>query len=433
MSRAPGPTGSLVWGSLAGFKADTLGFLGRAVRDHGDIVRLRFGPVTAHLVNRPAYIEQILSRNAAGYDKATRSARRIAATTGDSLLSANALAWGRHRRLIQPAFQPRCFDGIGPVVDALTDPMLDRWEAAERVDIVDEMMRLVIAAALRVLFSTDIAPERITGPLGVILADTWRRIEAPLDASMLSPRLHRPAFRRAVAEIDALVRGLIAARRAATGRPDDVLTRLLAAHEAEGAAGGAQDDARGGAIGGDRAAPLTDTELRDAALTLLLSGHETTANALSWAFIHASDRHESAEPAHIFAEAVRLYPSIWLIERRVVAGDTIGGFDIPRGSSVMVSPYLLHRHPDFWPDPERFDPGRFAGGTPRPAQGYLPFGLGQHRCVGLHLANGLATRIIGRVFERVRLRDMPGQSPVARPGLTLQPGGPHWMEVTRRI
>ncbi|MGO4852974.1 cytochrome P450 [Phaeovulum sp. W22_SRMD_FR3] len=404
MTRAPGPKGSAIWGSLAAFKADPLACLTQAARDHGDVVRLRFGPVTAHLINRPDLVEQVLSRNGANYDKATRSARRIAAATGNSLLSADHVAWQRHRRLIQPAFQPRRFAAIGPVIDTLLDPMLERWRQRGTIDIVDEMMQLVIAAAIKILFSADIDAGRFNACLAVLLADTWRRIEAPVDASMLSPRLHRPAFKAAVAEVNAIVFDLIQNRRRAAHRPDDVLTDLLAAHEA----------------GGD--IHLSDQELRDAALTLLLAGHETTATALAWSFVHSAGADgETADPAHIFAESLRLHPSIWVIERRVIAGDTLGGYDIPRGSSVLISPWLLHRHPGFWTDPSRFDPSRFAHHTPRPRDAYLPFGLGQHRCVGLHLASTMATHIITRVYARFRLHLMPGQTLDETAEITLRP------------
>jgi len=411
MSRAPGPSGGLFLGSLPAFKADPIACLAAAARDHGDIVRLRFGPVTAHLVSAPEHIDHVLSRNARGYDKATRSAARIAAATGDSLLSANATAWARHRRLIQPAFQPGCFDAIGPQIVALLDPALERWRDAGQIDIVDEMMQLVIAAAIRILFSADIPPRRVSDPLEVLLADTWRRIEAPLDPAMLTPRLHRRAFRRAVGQVDAIVLDLIIERRRTAQRPDDVLTRLIAARDGGGDTG------------------LSDKELRDAAVTLLLAGHETTANALAWAVIHAAGEHHDADPQHLFSEALRLYPSIWVIERRAVHRDTIGGYTIPRGSSVLISPYLLHRDPRFWPDPDRFDPSRFAGDGP-PRRAYLPFGLGPHRCVGLNLARAMAGHILSRLRASVTLTPLPGQSPVPRPGLTLRPSGPAFMAVS---
>lgn len=413
MSRAPGPKGALLWGSLSAFKADALGFLADAARIHGDVVRFRFGPVRAHLINHPEFVEHVLLRSAANYDKATRSASRIAATTGASLLSADQAAWRRHRTLIQPAFQPSCFEGIEPAIDTLLEPMFMRWEQVECIDIVDEMMQLVITVAIKILFSSDIDARRLNSALDILLADTWRRIEAPLDASLLSPRLHRTAFKLAVQSIDAMVFELIKTRRANTCRPADVLSRLLAAHEAE------------------CAAQLSDQELRDAAVTLLLAGHETTANALSWAFIHASKDLETQKPAHIFAEAIRMYPSIWIIERRAIAGDTIGGYEIPKGSSVLISPYVLHRHPEFWAEPERFDPTRFEREVLRPRHAYMPFGWGQHRCVGLHLANRIAEYVISRVFSEFRLEVLPRQSLGTTPGITLRQKSPVWMHVMR--
>lgn len=414
MMRAPGPKGRLILGSLADFKIDSLGFLADALRDHGDIVRLRFGPVTAHLINAPTYIEHVLIRNAKNYDKATRSADRIVATTGNSLLSANQDAWQRHRRLIQPAFQPSSFRNIGPIIAEELAPRLDRWQELETIDIVDEMMQLVIKVAIKILFSSDIDPQIINDQLEVILADTWRRIEAPIDPSMLSNRLHRPAFRKAVAQIDSIVFDLIQKRRQSAARPDDVLSRLLAAHETEGES------------------QLSDQELRDACITLLLAGHETTANALSWAFIHACGKYESEDPQNIFAEAIRLYPSIWAVERRAIRDDSIGGYHIPRGSSVLISPYLLHRNPEFWPNPHDFSPHRFEQPQNRPRHAYLPFGLGQHRCVGLYLAKEIAGHVIEGVFARHSLHLLPDQALKTTPGITLRHSSPVLMNVTQR-
>ncbi|MDP2080364.1 MAG: cytochrome P450 [Pseudotabrizicola sp.] len=403
MTRAPGPKGGLFLGSLPAFKADPIGFLGQAVREHGPVVRLRFGPVTAHLLNAPDHIEHVLSRNAKNYDKATRSADRIAAATGQSLLSANSDMWARHRRLIQPAFQPRCFEAIsGPAIDSLLLPAIERWRRQGQIDIVNEMMQLVIAAAIRILFSADIKPASISAPLEALLADTWRRIEAPFDLSMVSRHLHRRRFSSALKQIDAIVYGLIAHRKRQDDRPDDVLTRLIDAHEAEGETG------------------LNNKELRDAAITLLLAGHETTANALAWAFIHAAKGHEDAEPRHIFAEALRLHPSIWVIERRAIGPDAIGGYHIPKGSSVLISPLLLHRNAALWPEPEHFEPQRWADAPTHQRHAYLPFGLGQHRCIGLYLAHAMAGHILATVLSKVRLQLLPGQYPAHSAGITLQ-------------
>ncbi len=419
---APGPKGTFFWGSLGALQNDSTGFLSQAARDHGDIVRFRFGPFTAHLLNRPEYVEHVLSRNAGNYDKLTRSAERIRATCGDSLLF-DGPVWQRHRRLIQPVFQPGNMADIAPEIDAAMAPFLGRWREHARkgtpVDIVSEMMRLLISTSVKILFSSDVDADKIDRALAVILADTWRRIEAPFDLSQLSARFHRRAFKDAVQEIDDIVFDIIRDRRHGAGTEDDVLSRLLQAHQTEGEA------------------QLSDLELRDAAVTLLLAGHETTANALARAFFLVAQSpgqgFENANPKNLFAEAIRLYPSIWIIERRAIAEDEIAGCYIPKGSSVLMSPYVLHRRPEFWPDPERFDPSRFEGPATegRPRNAYIPFGLGAHRCVGLHMANNLAARIIGNVYQQFRLRLLPDQDVTLVPGITLRHEKPvqMWVEL----
>lgn len=415
MTRAPGPRGRPIGGSLAAFQRDPLALMESAVRDHGDVVRFRFAHITAHLLNAPDPVDHVLSRNAANYDKNTRSAALIAATCGDSLMSGKTDTWARHRQLLQPVFQPRAVEGFGPLIDAQIQPVLDRWgqvaQAGGQIDIVAEMMSLVISTAARLLFSTQVDSSRIETALAVLLADTWRRLRAPLDPSMISDAFHRRDFKAARAQIDAIVTDMIRARRQANGQPDDVLTRLLAAHEAEGAH------------------RLSDTELRDAAVTLLLAGHETTANALAWMFWlvarEPARNLERADPQALFAEALRLYPSIWIIERRAIKGDQIGPYRIAAGSTVLISPWLLHRNPALWPNPQQFDPARFAPEqtAARPRHAYMPFGLGPHRCIGLHLARLIAGRIIAQVYDRFRLQACDPAPPQVRPQITLRPEG----------
>ncbi|MBA4491764.1 cytochrome P450 [Paracoccus sp. S1E-3] len=423
MSRAPGPRGHPITGSLAGFRHDPLGLMAGALRAHGDIVRFRFAHITAHLLNDPDHIAQVLSRNAANYDKNTRSAALIRDACGDSLLSGNETAWARHRQLLAPVFQPGAVAPWAPLIDARMQPVLARWDAVAQtggqIDIVAEMMSLVIGMAARLLFSTEIDVARIEAPLAVLLEDTWRRLQAPFDAAVISAAFHRRAFKDARAQIDAVVMQMIRDRRQSDRRPDDVLSRLIAAHEAEGAAA------------------LTDTELRDAAVTLLLAGHETTANALAWMFWLVAREParglETTDPQKLLAEALRLYPSIWIIERRAIAHDRIGPYRIGAGSTVLISPWLLHRNAAFWPDPQHFDPERFGPGQSgaRPRHAYLPFGLGPHRCIGLHLARLIAGRIIAASYDHFRFTARDPDPCQIRPQITLRPSGPLWLRPYR--
>lgn len=409
--QAPGPRGLPITGNILRFKFGALPLLQQAAQDYGDVVRLRFGPIKAHLLNHPDHVDHVLSRHADRYDKNTRSVARIKATCGDSLLSANATAWQQHRALIQPLLRPSLFTDISRVVSEELAPYAKRWrETTAPVDIGAEMMHLTIGISTRLLFSTSVDADRLETALEVILDDTWRRLEAPFDLSLLSPKLHRPLFRKALHTVDQIIFGLITARRQMDAPPDDLLTQLVTAHA-------------------DTA--LSDQALRDAAVTLLLAGHETTANALAWAFYELAqnpDITRDADPTHILAEAVRLYPSIWIVERRVFQDDVIAGYRIPQGTSVLISPYLMHRHPHFWDNPKVFDPSRHAATSDRPRHAYIPYGLGKHRCIGLHMAQAVGAEVIRQIRREFDVQST-GEAAGVDPKITLRPDGPLWVNL----
>ena len=429
--RAPGPRGNFLLGCLTQFRREAIEMLTQAARHHGDVVRFRLGPMVVHLVNRPEHVEDVLLHRAANYNKQTRSVAKIRATCGNSLLSSDGEMWLRHRRLIQPVFRQQHLEQFVPVIAETTNSMLKKWDASARsgaeIDIVSEMMHLTLKIAARILFGADIhcEAEIVERSLAVILQDTWRRLEAMFDMSVLSPALHRPIFRRALRDIDAIVYRIIDSRRQAGSPSNNLLSRLLDAHDSE-------SEMR-----------FSDQELRDAVVTLLLAGHETTANALASTFYLLSQSPDIEEQvcreaigcapttmrssdlvdtSRVFAEAIRLYPSVWIIERRAVADDEIGGYHIPIGSTVVISPYVLHRHPEFWTDPDRFDPERFLPeqSAARPNHAYIPFGIGPHQCIGQHMASLVARQILGIVYRQFRPRLVPGQTIKLQPGITLR-------------
>jgi enediyne biosynthesis protein E7 len=432
--RAPGPRGHLLLGSLLEFRRDTIGLLQQCAQTYGDVVRFRIGPMTVHLVNHPAHIEHVLVRHSKNYDKQTRSVARIRATCGRSLLSADGPDWQRHRRLIQPAFRPAQLQRYSSVIGDQIDTSLQHWRNVARsggeIEIVSAMMQLTLRIAARILFGADIAADAdvIERALKLIMHDTWRRIEGAIDMAAVSPVFQRPQVRRAVRDIERVVYRITADRRRQPSRSEDLLSMLLAAHEAEG-------EQR-----------LNDAELRDAVITLLLAGHETTANALAWAVLLVAQHPEveqrlvghvqqagtsmTGPGGHgyskmVFEEAIRLYPSVWILERRAIAEDSIGGFAIPAGSTVMISPYLLHRHPQFWDCPDVFRPERFAVDVaPVPDRhAYIPFGLGQHRCIGQTMSLLVAQQVLEHLYREFQFRLVPGQTFQARPGITLQHAG----------
>jgi cytochrome P450 len=403
-------------------------------RAHGDVVRFRLGPQVLHLLNHPDHVQHVLQRRAANYDKRTRSTRFIRGVTGESLLTANGDSWQRQRRLIQPTFHRQHIAGfLGPMAEA-AQAMLDRWDhrdpSAGPLDVAAEMSRLTYTIVGRTLFSADVGPDAdtINASMQVILPHTFDRLGRVWNWPDWVPTPANRRFRHALRQIDQTVYRLIAEHRqvlAETGTaPPDLLGMLLQVREESTGDG------------------LTDAQLRNETTTFLLAGHETTSNALTWTF-HLLGQHPAiarqvrdearavlagraptledlprlALARRVVMESMRLFPPIWIIERRVIAEDAVGGFLLPAGSSVVISPYALHRHPGFWDRPEAFDPSRFEQPAP---EAYIPFGAGPRFCVGREFALMEAQIITAMVAQAFDLRPVPGHPVEPWPGITLR-------------
>jgi cytochrome P450 len=271
--------------------------------------------------------------------------------------------------------------------------------------------------------------------IAVLLEHTYRRLERVVDLPLAIPAPANRRFRAALATIDRVVYRILAERRK---RPEgdaaeDLLSILLRERDEHT---------------GER---MSDEELRNETLTLLLAGHETTANALTWTFFLLARHPDAAERVRaegdsepgitrltyterVIREAMRLYPPIWILERRAIVGDEIGGFEIPAGSTVLVSPWVTHRHPGLWKDPERFDPDRFteARSADRPPLAYVPFGAGPRYCIGGHFAMTEALVIVSRVLRAFHLRLAPDRTVEPQPGITLRARGGVWVTLDRR-
>jgi cytochrome P450 len=360
---------------------------------------------------------------------------RLRDTLGNGLLTSEGAFWLRQRRLAQPAFHHQRVRAMADTMIDCTAQMLDRWAAVAArggtIRVVDEMMAVTQAIIVRTMFSTDL------GETAEIVNRTWpiinRRIGETFWATKLETSLPLPAnrrFRRALAELDGVVYRIIAGRRGGRGEHDDLLAMLLSARDEETGAG------------------MTDRQLRDEVMTMLLAGHETTSLALSWTY-YLLARHPEVEAriadevdrvvggsrpsfAHLerltttrqaIEESLRLYPPAWGFSRQAIADDEIGGYRVPKGSLAFVIPFVVHRRPAWWPDPERFDPDRF---TPerdaaRPRFAYFPFGGGPRGCIGNQFAMMEAQLIVAAVAQRFRVAVVPGQEVRAEPLITLRP------------
>lgn len=431
---APGPPGHFLLGNLREFRSDVLGLVMNASAAYGDVVRCRLGPKIVHLINHPDLITQVLQKRAANYDKQTRSSAAIRAISGDSLLTSNGTTWKLRRRMDQPAFHHHHrIAGFAGKMTAETSAMLDRWKtlpAGATLDIASEMSRLTYSIVGRTLFSFDTGEDSaiVENAMRVMLPHVFARLGNILNPPHWFPTLANRRFTRALADVDSVVYRIIGEHRRSSGTAqanNDLLAMLMDVRDSE------------------NGASLSDSQLRDETITFLLAGHETTANALSWIF-HLIGRHPETEvrlldeidkvlgdrtPAlddvaaltytgAVIREAMRLYPPIWIIERRVIAEDVVGRYTLPAGSAVVISPYALHRHPAFWERPEEFDPSRFLGKSP---EAYIPFGAGPRFCIGHEFAMLEAHLITAMVLQSFRLRAIPGHPVEPQPDITLRP------------
>ena len=436
---APGPPG-LPWvGNLFAFRRDVLQLLVDGRRRYGDVVRYRLGPRIVHLVCHPDHVRQVLVTQQHCYDKETPSSARIRGICGESLLTGNGDFWMRQRRLIQPVFQPQAMAAYHDEMVRATADLLGRWQtlaaAGRPIDVASEMMRLTFTIIGRALFGADVGGdvEAVERAATTVLAHTYRRLEHVVPLPLWLPTPGNIRFRRALAVLDRLVLRIVAEQQRAkdqqAGPAFDLVSRLSQL----------RDDATD--------AGMTNRQLRNETITLLLAGHETTANALTWTW-HLLGKHPEAASRlraelqevladrpptfdelpklrytrQVIQEAMRLYPPIWIMERRVREDDEIGGFRIPAGTTVAVSPYVTHRHPDFWNEPERFDPERF---TPeevarRPPLAYFPFGAGGRLCIGNHFALMEAQIIVAMLGRHFRLDPVADVPIVPQPRITLR-------------
>ena len=437
----PGPRGNPVFGSMRDFQRDKLGFI-RSLTRYGDVARYRMAHLTWYQVNHPDGIRRVLQENNRNYGKGSLTLGVFKPVVGEGLLTSEGALWLRQRRLMQPVFHKRSVAAFGSLMTDETLAMLERWQPAMQdrapLDVPAEMARLTLGIATTSLFHAHVGeePGAIARAVNTLVEDLGYRFEVPFYPPPRVPTPRNRRRREALRTVDRAVYGIIAERRRGGGEEDDLLALLM----------GARDEATGEA--------MDDRQLRDEAITLFLAGHETTANALSWPFYLLATHPEAemrlreelnealgtgdgrrvptmedlpklAYTKMVVDETLRLYPPAWITNRQAVAEDEILGHRIPAGAFVMLSPYVLHRHPEYWSDPDAFDPERFAPGqgSGRPRFAYFPFGGGPRQCIGQGMALVEAQLVLATVLGRCRLRPASDMLVEAEALATLRPRG----------
>jgi cytochrome P450 len=405
-----------------------LGFFMDAWRDYGDLAHLKLGPQELFLVVHPDHVRRVNVSHADNYDKLETYDVVRELLLGDGLVASRGDLWRRQRRLMAPFFTPRAIEQYLPVFVSDTEALLDRWRslAAQGVTIElgDEMMLLTAAVILHTMFSTESSDDMLQ--IKAAVETMIRYVASGQQSPIQLPRwLPTPANRRyfkARELVHTYIAALLAQRKALPQDqwPDDLLSKLMLARDEQSGQ------------------PMTDALLRDESITIFFAGHETTARTLTFLFYALAqnpdveqrmideilpvlgDRTPTVEDLkrlpytlQVIKETLRLYPAAPIYARDVVADDEMDGVRIPGGVRVIPFPYATHRHPDFWPDPERFDPERW---TPqaeagRHAYAFHPFAAGKRICLGNNFSLFETHVIAAMVVPRLHLHLKPGFQP----------------------
>ena len=410
----------------------------------GDVSETRVGPQRIVLLNHPDDIRRVLVTEQRKFTKG-RAIERTKLLLGTGLLTSEGEFHLRQRRLVQPGLHRERLGGYARVMADYTERMVARWSDGQVLDMHDEMMHLTLAIAGRTLFDVDVERDarEVAEALDLSLR-LFRYSVLPFGTLLeYAPVPWIRQLRRARRQVDALITRMIAERRREGGDRGDILSMLLAAQDAEG-------DHRG----------MTDRQLRDEIVTLLLAGHETTANALTWTcYLLAQHpdvtarleaevdavlgrRVPSADDAprltytrHVIAEGMRLYPPAWMVERLAREDFEAGGYRIAAGTIVYTSQYLVQRDPRWWAAPARFVPERWAdeaAASARPKFAYFPFGGGTRICVGEHFAWLEATLVLAAIVQRWRMIYEEPLPPEPEALVTLRPKGGLRLRLERR-
>lgn len=444
-SRLPGPGGAAVLGGI--LRRGFLDEIGRQWRAHGDTFEVRVGPKRMVLVVHPDAVRDVHLTQRRSFDKVASYDGVRHYLTGEGLIASTGELWKRQRKLMAPFFTPRAVQTYAALMLADADRVVARWDALARagrtVDMGEEMMELTASIILRAVFSTAADDDivRLKSRVETMIRHATARALVPVPDQVPTPANRR--YRVARDEVHAYIERVIAQRRAlmASGQavPDDLLFRLMEARDGDGR-------------------PMGESLLRDESITLFFAGHETTARTLAatWAVLaehpdvaarlHSElDAELGDEPITLAAlnrlpytlqvakEVLRLYPAAPFYMRDAVEPVELGGYTLASGTPVMLTPYWTHRHPDFWDDPERFDPDRFTpqAEAARHPQAYFPFATGERVCIGNHFSL-LESHLLLAVLARRFMPGLVGPAPRWVMAGVLSPEGGLPMVIRRR-
>ena len=437
----PGPRARFPGAHLLAFSRDMLGFLCRLKHEYGDVVAFRLGPERTVLLSHPEHIHEVLVRQHRAFLKGRRGdvSKQF---LGEGLLNSEGALHQRQRHLLQPAFHRQRLAQYATVMTTAAARLRQSWQDGDTLDIAPAMMRVTLAIAAKTLFDADVEDEATAiGRAITTLLRLSPRVTMPLAPLLrLVPLPSHRRLRRAQDYLDTLIYRLIDERRATGGETGDVLSMLVGAQTEDGS-------------------PLSPRQIHDEALTLLLAGHETTALALSWTW-YLLAQHPDVDAAMqaelqtvlggrlptaaalphlqytrmVLSEALRLYPPAWLMTRRAREAVVIGDYRFSQGTFFLISPYLTHRDPRFFANPEAFVPTRWAAPPDAaPARSaYFPFGGGPRQCLGEGFAWMEGLLVLTTLAQTWRMQLVPGHPVEPWALVTLRPKAGIHVHLARR-
>ncbi len=428
--------GHRLWGCMSQLQNDPMRLYHDAWKRHGDYICLRAVPgFYFYFLGHPSAIEHVLHANLKNYRKPDSFNNSVSLLAGKGILTSEGDFWRRQRRLVQPAFLRNSVAKLSTHMVAAADALIAEWEQlpdGRCFDVLPEMMRLGLRIASTSLFSTDISSD--ADSIGQAYRAAFEYVSLKMNGRLMFTPLWLPTarnreFRRSKALLDRVVLDLIARRRREPPK-GDMLDLLLAAADEESGAG------------------MSDQQLKDEAITLLTAGHETAGAALSWAWYLLAENPDIQQALSeqvrarlggrtptaddlphlplataVFEETMRLYPPAWGMPRETIEPDEINGYPLPAKATLVLSQMIVHRHPDFWSEPDRFDPERFLppNGAGRPKFAFFPFGGGPRICIGNHFAMIEGPLVLAALAQRFHFSLAPNQSVVPDPTFTLRP------------
>jgi cytochrome P450 len=431
----PTVKGEFLLGNLRQMKANSFQALCDWQRDYGDLVSFRLATRHFYLISHPKLIEQSLVKQSDVFVKMydPKKPNGLALVLGQGLLTSQGELWQRQRRLMQPVFQRSNLASLLPQIVEAGNHLLARWRQlgdGAQVNLPDEMLRVTLEVITQTMFSTSVLDkvDRLAPALDTLLRYAAKTVMSPLRLPLFVPTKANRQFKAAKALLDDIIYEIIGQRRSQTAAHNDLLDMLLNASD-------------------DNGNKMSDRQIRDEVITIFTAGHETTANVLTWTLYllarhpdvltklrqefsqlpqehmpTAEDLQQLAYTRAVLNESMRLYPPAGILMRKIAKDTEIDGYSLKQGRLAIFSIYNIHHHPDFWQQPEVFDPERFLSDESRRFV-FMPFGTGERVCIGNHFALLESQILLSMILRRFDVQLLNTEEAEVEMAVTLKPKG----------